>query len=48
MRDAVDALIEADERRRRRDRALAAIGGFHSSLGDLAEDHDRYLDDVIS
>jgi hypothetical protein len=21
------------------------IGGFHSGLGDLAEDHDRYLDE---
>jgi predicted transcriptional regulator len=48
LRDAVDAWIEADGRRRQRDRALAAIGGFHSGLGDLAEHHDRYLDDAIS
>jgi predicted transcriptional regulator len=47
VRDAVDAWIEADDRRRQGDRALAAIGGFHSGLGDLAERHDQYLDDMI-
>jgi hypothetical protein len=48
VRDAVDAWIEADGRRRQGDRALAAIGGFHSGLGDLAEHHDQYLDEMIS
>ena len=43
-RDAIEAWIAADERQRRIDRALAAVGGFHSGLGDLAENHDRYLD----
>ncbi|MEX2546944.1 MAG: CopG family transcriptional regulator [Chloroflexota bacterium] len=45
VRDAVDAWIADDERGRRVDRALAAVGGFHSGLGDLAENHDRYLDE---
>lgn len=44
VRDAIDALIAVDERHLRHERALAAIGGFHSGLGDLAERHDDYLD----
>jgi hypothetical protein len=45
VRDAVDAWLAAGERREVRDRAIAAIGGFHSGLGDLAENHDRYVDE---
>ena len=46
IRQAVDAFlntslaIDHDERKRR---AIAAAGQFHSGLGDLATDHDRYL-----
>jgi hypothetical protein len=47
VRDAVDAWIAADAQHRRRELALAAIGGFHSGLGDLAEHHDRYLEEEI-
>ena len=47
VREAVDAWIASGERRQRVDRALAAIGGFHSGLGDLAENHDRYLDEAV-
>ena len=47
VRDAVDAWIAADAQRRRRELALAAIGGFHSGLGDLAEHHDRYLEEEV-
>jgi hypothetical protein len=47
VREAVDAWVAADLRRSRVDRALAAIGGFHSGLGDLADNHDRYLDEEI-
>jgi hypothetical protein len=47
VRDAVDAWIAGQERTSRIEHALAAIGGFHSGLGDLAEDHDRYLDEAI-
>jgi len=45
VRDAVDAWLEADARRDARDRAMQSIGGFHSGLEDLAEHHDRYLDE---
>lgn len=48
VREAVAAWIADDERQQRIDRALAAIGGFHSGLGDLAENHDRYLDEDAS
>jgi hypothetical protein len=44
IREAVDALIAAGQRSMRHERAVAAIGGFHSGLGDLAERHDDYLD----
>ena len=47
VRDAVDAWIAADAQHRRHELALAAIGGFHSGLGDLAEHHDRYLEEQI-
>lgn len=47
VREALDAWLAEDVRRRRIDRALAAVGGFHSGLGDLAEHHDRYLDEQI-
>jgi hypothetical protein len=43
VRDAVDAEINRrglDEARRR---AAAAVGGFSSGLGDVAERHDEYL-----
>ena len=43
VRRAVSALLADDERMRQVERALAAIGGFHSGLGDLAERHDDYL-----
>ena len=45
VREAVDAWLAEDVRRRRIDRALEAIGAYHSGLGDLAENHDRYLDE---
>jgi hypothetical protein len=45
VRRAVDALIAEHERHARVERAMSAIGGFHSGLGDLAEHHDRYLDE---
>ena len=45
VREAADALLGEDEHRRRVERALGAIGGFHSGLGNLAVEHDRYLDE---
>ncbi len=47
VREAVDAWISADARIQRRELALAAIGGFHSGLGDLAEHHDRYFEEEV-
>jgi hypothetical protein len=46
VREAVGLWLEQDERRLRVDRAIASIGGFRSGLGDLAENHDQYLDDA--
>ena len=43
VREAVDAWLAADERRDARGRAMQSVGGFHSGLGDLAANHDRYL-----
>ena len=48
VREAIEAWIAEDERQRRVDRAVAAIGGFHSGVGDLAENHDAYLDETAS
>ena len=51
IRQAVDAFlntspdIDHDERKRR---AIAAAGQFHSGLGDLAADHDRYLNGAFT
>lgn len=47
VREAVDAWIAADERRSRIDRALAAIGGFNSSVPDLSAKHDEYFVEAV-
>lgn len=44
VRDALDAWMAAPEADSRLARALAVVGGFRSGLGDLAEEHDRYLE----
>ena len=46
VREAIDAWISNQQRSARVERALAAIGGFHSGVGDLAENHDHYLDEA--
>lgn len=43
VRRAVDAWLEEDGQNVLVERALSAVGGFHSGLGDLAEHHDDYL-----
>ena len=48
VRRAVDAWIAGEGRGQRVDRALGAIGGFQSGLGDLAERHDDYLEDGVA
>ena len=49
IREAVDATYgpEApDSREALWARAWSAVGCGHSGLGDVAEDHDRYLDEI--
>jgi predicted transcriptional regulator len=49
IRDAVDRSYPADaddSMDARWERALAALGGFHSGLSDVGEEHDRYLEEA--
>jgi hypothetical protein len=48
VRQAVDQWLDGEVAKR--EKALAAIGGFHSGLGNLAENHDMYVgaDDLVS
>lgn len=46
VREAADALLAADERQAHIDRARTAVGGFHSGLGNLADDHDRHTNEA--
>lgn len=43
LRKAIDAWVANEAHRVVVERALDAIGGYHSGLGDLAERHDDYL-----
>jgi len=46
IRQAIDRWIETEgvvSKEERKRRAKAAVGQFHSGLGDLAENHDKYL-----
>ena len=45
IREAVDLWITERGREPAIERALESVGRFRSGLGDLAENHDRYLDD---
>lgn len=46
IRDAVDGILDGDERRARWERALSVIGQGSSGLPDVGQDHDRYLDEA--
>ena len=48
VREAIDAWLASQDRSARIDRAMAAIGGFHSGQHDLAENHDRYLEETTT
>ncbi len=48
IRDALDALLAEDARRRRAARARQAIGAFHSGRDDTSEHHDAAFADTIS
>jgi hypothetical protein len=43
IRDAVDRELEEKGRAARWERARRAIGKYRSGLGDVAEEHDKYL-----
>ena len=49
IRKAVDHLLrdgETPDRETLKQRALAAVGSGHSGIGDIAENHDAYLEDA--
>jgi len=52
VREAVGQWIAADdqapERTRRIERAFKVVGRFRSGRGDIAEAHDRYLDEAFT
>ena len=43
IRQAVERLLEEDERKRRWQRALSVIGRYSSGHSDISEEHDRFL-----
>lgn len=45
VRGAVAKALADSERDRLWERALASVGGFNSGLGDVAENHDKYLNE---
>jgi predicted transcriptional regulator len=47
VRQAVARMLADGDRRSRIERALTAIGGFHSGLHDVSENHDEYLVQTI-
>jgi hypothetical protein len=47
IREAVELWRKGQDRTRRIERALEAIGGFHSGLHDVAERHDDYLAEAL-
>lgn len=46
VRDAIELWRRGEERRRRYQRALEAVGGFRSGLHDVSTRHDDYLADA--
>jgi predicted transcriptional regulator len=47
VREAVEDLLEREAGPRRAERARELAGAFRSGLGDLAENHDVYLDPTV-
>lgn len=47
IRDAVELWRRDDDRRRRSERAMAAVGGFRSGLHDVSERHDDYFAEAL-
>jgi hypothetical protein len=42
--NVVDEWMARNERMALWERAVASVGGFHSGLGNVSEEHDRYLE----
>lgn len=48
LRDALDTLLDANERAARAERAGEVIGAFRSGSSDTSEQHDEALDDAFA
>jgi hypothetical protein len=48
LREALDTLLDADERAARAERAQVVLGGFRSGSSDTSEHHDAALGDAFS
>ena len=46
VRSAIDRLEDENERKRKWARAMAVVGKYHGGGGNVAEEHDRYLDEI--
>jgi predicted DNA-binding protein len=47
VREAIDRHVAAEYPVDLRERAIRAIGGFHSGKADVSEEHDGYLSDAL-
>ena len=47
VREAIDRSLERDDMEAKWQRAISAVGRFHSDVTDLSERHDDYLADAI-
>lgn len=48
IRAAIDEQLASEEQARRRERAIASVGGFRSGRGDVSKRHDDYLADAFA
>ena len=48
LRDALDVVVASEERTRRIDRAMRALGSFNSGTAGTSVEHDAALDDAFS
>ena len=46
LREAVDSLLRSDRPGDNVARSLAAVGSYRSEPENVAEDHDRFLDEI--
>jgi predicted DNA-binding protein len=47
VREAIDRQVAVEDLVGLRERAIRAIGGFHSGKADVSEGHDAYLSDAL-